>query len=95
MELFKLAKAELLRSNADRRHPFLYFTLATFGQYPEARTVVKRHAGQDLSLLFFTDSRKHKVRQIKKNAKVSALFYHPNKMRGQREYTPPDTRSAV
>ena len=79
MELFKLAKAELLRSNADRRHPFLYFTLATFGQYPEARTVVKRHAGQDLSLLFFTDSRTPKVSQIKKNAKVSALFYHPKK----------------
>lgn len=43
MKLFNLAQAELLRSNADRRHPFLYFTLATFGRYPEARTVVNRH----------------------------------------------------
>lgn len=79
MELFKLAKAELLRSNADRKHPFLYFTLATFGLYPEVRTVVKRHIGQGLALMFFTDSRTPKVSQIRENAKVSALFYHPKK----------------
>ena len=42
MILFDLAKAELIRSNADRRHPFRYLSLATHGVYPEIRTVVKR-----------------------------------------------------
>ncbi|MCB0586694.1 MAG: pyridoxamine 5'-phosphate oxidase family protein [Phaeodactylibacter sp.] len=79
MELFELAKAELLRSNAGPRHPFLFFNLATFGQYPEVRTVVKRHTGPDLSILFFTDPRAPKVSQIRENPRVSALFYHPEK----------------
>ncbi|MCB9267443.1 MAG: pyridoxamine 5'-phosphate oxidase family protein [Lewinellaceae bacterium] len=79
MELFELATAELLGSNAGRRHPFLYFTLATFGQYPEARTVVARQVSPGLDILFFTDPRSPKVIQIRENPKVSALFYHPKK----------------
>ena len=79
MKLFELAKAELLRSNAGSKHPFLYFSLATFGQYPEVRTVVMRKVEQGLSLLFFTDYRTPKVAQIRQNARVSALFYHPEK----------------
>lgn len=79
MELFELAKAELLRSNTDHRHPFRYFSLATFGLFPEVRTVVAREVSQSLSVLFFTDSRTPKVAQIKENPRVSALFYHPKK----------------
>ncbi|MCO6477651.1 MAG: pyridoxamine 5'-phosphate oxidase family protein [Phaeodactylibacter sp.] len=79
MELFELAKAELLRSNADHRHTFRYFSLATFGLYPEVRTVVAREVSQGLSVLFFTDSRTPKVAQIRENPRVSALFYHPKK----------------
>lgn len=79
MELFERARAELLQSNTDRHHPFRNFSLATFGLYPEVRTVVARDVSQGLSLLFYTDSRTPKVAQIKEDARVSALFYHPHK----------------
>jgi pyridoxine/pyridoxamine 5'-phosphate oxidase len=79
MELITLAKAELRRSNADRKHPFRYFNFATLGEFPEVRTVVSRKVDLDLTLTFFTDARSPKVQQIKKNKQVSALFYHPGK----------------
>ncbi len=79
MELLTLTKAELRRSNADRKHPFRYFYFATLGEFPEVRTVVNRKVDLDLTLTFFTDARSPKVQQLKKNLKVSALFYHPGK----------------
>ncbi|MEZ5040023.1 MAG: pyridoxamine 5'-phosphate oxidase family protein [Saprospiraceae bacterium] len=79
MELFALAKSELLNSNADRHHPFRYFSLGTISDYPEVRMVVKRKVEQDLTLTFFTDTRSPKVKQIQQNGRVSALFYHPEK----------------
>lgn len=78
-DLWQLARQELSRSNADRKHPFRYFSLATFGEYPELRTVVKRRFLEDFSVLFFTDSRSPKVTEIQNNPKVTALFYHPKK----------------
>lgn len=79
MDLFEQANAELIRSNADRKHPFRLMYLSTFGEYPEVRTVVKRKVDPDLNLIFFTDSRSPKVTQIRDNPKVSVLFYHPKK----------------
>ena len=79
MELLTIAKAELLRSNADQDHPFRYFCFGTQGDFPELRTVVKREVLEDLSVVFFTDSRTPKVQQIQMEPKVSALFYHPLK----------------
>jgi pyridoxine/pyridoxamine 5'-phosphate oxidase len=79
MSLFQLAKTELLRANADRKHPFRTFWLGTFGTFPEVRTVVKRKTYPDLRTLFFTDSRSPKVQQMLTNPKVTALFYHPKK----------------
>lgn len=79
MILFDLAKAELIRSNVDRRHPFRYLSLATHGVYPETRTVVKRKTTPELDTVIFTDARSPKVEQIRKNNKVSVLFYHPKK----------------
>ncbi len=79
MELLELARAELLRSNVDRKHPFRLMYLSSLGDYPETRTVVKRKATSDFVLTFFTDSRSPKVGQIRKNSKVSALLYHPKK----------------
>jgi len=78
-QLFKLAKEEFIRSNVDRKHPFRYFTLATFAAYPEIRTVVKREINKDLNIVFFTDSRSPKVFEIEKNNRISALFYHSKK----------------
>lgn len=79
MSLLQLAKSELLRANADRKHPFRNFWLGTFGAYPEVRTVVKRKIYEDLTTLFFTDSRSPKIQQIRENDKVTALFYHARK----------------
>lgn len=79
MDLLALAKAELNRSNADRKHPFRYFYMATLDEYPEVRMVVKRNFAPDWSVLFYTDSRTPKVKQIRNNELVSALFYHPKK----------------
>ena len=79
MKLFELAKAELIRSNVDRRHPFRYCVLSTFGAYPESRTIVKRKVDTDLSILLFTDARSPKVSHIQENPKVSVLFYHSKK----------------
>jgi pyridoxine/pyridoxamine 5'-phosphate oxidase len=80
MDLLALAKSELLRSNADSRHPFRFFYLATQGVYPEVRTVVKRDfSSLDWSVLFYTDARTPKVQQMRQAPEVSALFYHPKK----------------
>ncbi|NNF32654.1 MAG: hypothetical protein HKN68_01005 [Saprospiraceae bacterium] len=79
MKYRNLALNELFRSNADRKHPFNYFTLATIGGYPEVRTVVKRQYTEEDTIIFFTDSRSPKVDQIKGDPRSSALFYHPRK----------------
>lgn len=79
MELLKQAKAELLRSNVDRKHPFNTFWLGTLGIFPEVRMVVLRNATPDFRVTFFTDARSPKVSQIRKSPKVSASFYHPRK----------------
>ena len=80
MKLFELAREELLSSNEDRDHPYCVFWFATFGDYPELRTVISRKVEDDLSILFYTDPRSPKVAQIKANGRVSAIFYHPGKM---------------
>lgn len=77
--LFELCKAELIRSNADRKHPFRYVTLSTMGTYPESRVVVKRKSSLDLEQIIFTDSRSPKVKQISNNPIASLLFYHDKK----------------
>lgn len=80
MSLIELAREELLRSNVDKKHPFKLLTLATFGvDYPETRTVVKRHVDADFNVLVYTDSRTPKVFQAQENSNVSVLFYNPKK----------------
>ena len=84
MELFNKAKQELLRSNADKRHPFRFFVLGTVEKEREIvriaqRTVVKRKMLEDFSILVYTDTRSPKIQQLKNNNEVSALFYHPKK----------------
>jgi pyridoxine/pyridoxamine 5'-phosphate oxidase len=80
MSLLELAREELLRSNVDRKHPFKLLSLATHGgDFPQVRTVVKRHCDEQLNLLIYTDSRTNKVEEINSNSNVAALFYHPKK----------------
>lgn len=82
MNLLEIAKQELIRSNADYRHPFKLMTLATIDAstgYPQVRTVVKRHIDSLFSVLIYTDSRSPKMAQIKSNNLISAIWYHPKK----------------
>ena len=79
MNLLQQAKTELLRSNADKKHPFRYCNLSTLAEYPETRMVVIRKIDQNLNVIIYTDSRTPKVQQLQKNNKASLLFYHPKK----------------
>lgn len=74
-------KQELVSGPSKKRHPFRYFTLATLKNgEPKQRTVVLRKTLADLSLVFYTDKRTEKIKELQSNAKFSALFYHPKKL---------------
>lgn len=75
-------KYELVSGIKKRNHPFRFFYLSTVDNLnqPQTRTVVLRNVNEELELFFFTDMRSHKVQQIQDNPKVSALFYHPEKL---------------
>jgi len=78
--LWQLATSELIRSNADPKHPFKKAVLTTLGIFPESRWVVKRdYNSEDHTILIYTDRRSSKVSQIEVNNKVTLLFYHPKK----------------
>lgn len=81
-DIFKEIKDDLLQGSTSNSHPFHLCTLATLGleTMPRLRTVVLREVGEDLRLLFYTDSRSKKVLHIKENSKVALLFYHPAKV---------------
>ncbi|MDO6820517.1 pyridoxamine 5'-phosphate oxidase family protein [Zobellia sp. 1_MG-2023] len=74
--------SEIKKGIAERRHPFRFFTLATMGKSgtPSQRTVVFRHFNDNLSLVFYTDKRSQKVKDIENKADVSLLFYHPENL---------------
>tara|TARA_R110002167_G_scaffold29771_1_gene99093 strand:+ start:1642 stop:2187 length:546 start_codon:yes stop_codon:yes gene_type:complete len=80
--IFQEIKEELLHGMSEKEHPFRYCTMATVGldRMARLRTVVLRKVSPDLDLTFFTDRRSKKVVHIKENKKVSALFYHPEKL---------------
>ena len=74
-------KRELISGPSKKRHPFRYFVLATdCNGKPNQRTVVLRKVLPDLSLVFYTDRRTDKIKDLKTNNQFSALFYHPKKL---------------
>ncbi|MBT8245268.1 MAG: pyridoxamine 5'-phosphate oxidase family protein [Winogradskyella sp.] len=78
---FEELKRELINGPTKKRHPFRYFSLATIHkQTARQRTVVLRKTLQDTTLLIYTDARSQKIKDIKTNNNVSALFYHPKKL---------------
>lgn len=75
------AQRELVNGHSKRKHPFRYFTLATIENgLPRQRTVVLRKTLQDMSLVFFTDSRTQKIKDLENNPEFSALFYNPKQL---------------
>ena len=80
-QLLEEVRQELLNGPSKKRHPFRYFTLATIKNgEPKQRTVVLRKTLEDLSLVFYTDKRTAKIKDLQNNASFSALFYHPKKL---------------
>ncbi|MUH37209.1 pyridoxamine 5'-phosphate oxidase [Zobellia amurskyensis] len=74
--------AEIDKGITERGHPFRFFSLASIDESgaPSQRTVVFRHFNDNLSLIFYTDERSKKVKDIEKNKDVSLLFYHPENL---------------
>jgi len=81
-ETFEALILELEKGIHTKGHPFRYFTLGTINSTnePKLRTVVLRELNSDLKVVFYTDNRSPKVSQLQANDKVSALFYHPDKL---------------
>ena len=75
------AKQELMNGHSKKRHPFRYFVLSTIENgKPRQRTVVLRKTVLDSNLIFYTDKRTQKVKDLQINPEFSALFYHPKKL---------------
>lgn len=79
-EFLDFAKAELVRSNQDRKHPFRLMTLATHAKYPAIRTIVKRDFNpKEWTMLAYSDIRTFKISELSNNPLCSLHFYHPKK----------------
>ena len=73
-------KHELHRGALDRKHPFRFVVLGTFGESgPDTRYVVLRKVDQELSFFIYTDGRTAKAKSLDLNPRISLLFYHPQK----------------
>ncbi|WP_435625146.1 pyridoxamine 5'-phosphate oxidase family protein [Flagellimonas sp.] len=80
--LLQEISTELVLGATKKGHPFRYFSLATKGLNDDIglRTVVLRKVDADLRCTFYTDNRSNKVKEIKEDYTVSALFLHPKKL---------------
>ena len=78
-DLFQEAWKELNAAASGKAHPFNCFTLATVGKNAAVRqrTVILRGITNDNGLLFYTDLRSTKIKQIEHNPKANGLFYDP------------------
>lgn len=80
-DIWAALQADLRRSVVDNKHPWRYYTLATYeiANGADARTVVNRAVTEDFQLVIFTDSRVNKVRQLRQDDRATLLFYHPKR----------------
>lgn len=78
-DLFHEAWAALKIAASGKEHSFNCCSLATVGKNATVRqrTVILRGITEDNSLLFYTDLRSTKIRQVQNNAKANGLFYDP------------------
>ena len=79
IDLFNETWKELEDGATKYGHPFRTCSLATSGISGgiQQRTVNLRELTKEKTLVFYTDLRSAKIEQIKKNPKVSVLFYNP------------------
>ncbi|WP_010229740.1 pyridoxamine 5'-phosphate oxidase family protein [Gillisia marina] len=78
-DLFQEAWKTLNVAASGKEHPFNFCTLATIGKNASVRqrTVILRGLTEEKSLLFYTDLRSTKIKQIKNNSNANCLFYDP------------------
>lgn len=79
-DLFQESWKELQASTEQKEHPFRLCSMATTGKKGKVyqRTLVFRKLDQDRNLLFYTDSRSAKVKQLQENPVAGLLFYDRN-----------------
>ena len=79
-EVFSNVSHELHRGALDRNHPFRFVSFSTNGQEGvNSRLIVLREVQEDLSFVFFTDSRSKKIADLSINTHSSLLFWHAGK----------------
>lgn len=80
-KILKTEYKELNNAIADGKHEYHCFYLATVNlKTPRLRTVVLRSFDKNKnSLSFHTDLRSNKIKEIKSNNNISALFYNKNR----------------
>ena len=78
--VFSKVRYELSLGVSNNNHPFRYGCLATYSQRgaPGLRYIVLRKIVSELNLVFFTDKRSAKVKQMERQPELSILFYHPH-----------------
>lgn len=78
-DLFQEAWKSLNTAVSAKEHPFQFCSLATHGKNKNVRqrTLILREVTEEKSLLFYTDLRSNKIKQIKQNPKANGLFYDP------------------
>ena len=78
-DLYQEAWKALNVAASGKEHPFNFCTLATIGKNASVRqrTIILRGITEEKSLLFYTDLRSTKIKQIKNNSKANTLFYDP------------------
>jgi pyridoxine/pyridoxamine 5'-phosphate oxidase len=80
-QLLNDAKQEIKFGYLKKKHPFRYPVLASMeDNIPQQRTVVLRDTTDAFELVFFTDKRSPKIKQLNENSTASLLFYHPKKL---------------
>mgnify|MGYP001174586020 CR=1 FL=1 len=67
----------LIRGVKDHKHPFHQFALSTYGseQINQRMVVLRRWVLNRRTLMFHTDKRSPKIKDLKKNSHCSILFY--------------------
>ena len=78
-EVLHQVQQELKRATADRKHPFRYLVMSTYGEHIRSRYVVLRAMEEDFKLFIYTDNRSRKIEDLKMQDNLQLLFYHPKK----------------
>jgi general stress protein 26 len=79
-EAWRDIKHEIHRGALDKKHPFRFLVLSTFGDNGiESRWVVMREVSELLHMYIYSDARTQKVKDLKSCEQAHVLFFHEKK----------------